>query len=114
MKLSERLLEIFDAKAAADRAQISEQASDIDALGEILATAHYAGIQLDPEEIAARGDRIQVFSSMPEAAIAWMLTSGFSLQRTSRNYNYTHNYLAHPGIACPVVILTPNEGVERS
>ncbi|AQV94789.1 hypothetical protein BJN34_12950 [Cupriavidus necator] len=113
MKLSERLLEIFDAKAAAERAQISKQASDIDALGEILSTAHYASVDLSPEEIVARGDRIQVYSGAPEEALAWMLDAGFSLQRTSRSYNYTHDYLMHPGIGCPVVILTDNAFAER-
>ncbi|AGW94633.1 hypothetical protein N234_31785 [Ralstonia pickettii DTP0602] len=112
MKLSERILEAFDAKAAAERAQISDQASDIDALGEILATAHYAGIEFELEQITAGGDRIQVFSRAPEAALAWMLSTGFSLQRTSRSY-YTHNYLVHPDIGCPVVILTAGEGAER-
>ena len=112
MKLSERLLQIFDAKAAADRAQLQAQAANVDAVGEILSTAHYAGIDLSPESIVALGNRILIVSGAPQVALEWMLSSGFNLQRTRDHQTNTHHYLAHPDIGCPVAILTPHEGTE--
>lgn len=114
MKLSERLLEIFDAQVAVDRAKVIGQAPDLDALGEILAAAHYAGVDIEPDCIHARGDSILVTGSQRAAALDWMLRSGFSLQTADRSDRYVHNRLAHPGLHCPVVILTPIEREVRS
>ncbi|RWA53520.1 hypothetical protein AU476_13525 [Cupriavidus sp. UYMSc13B] len=48
------------------------------ALGEILATAHYAGIDIAPDRIHAHGDSILLTGGDREAVLAWMLRSGFS------------------------------------
>ncbi|WP_349609079.1 hypothetical protein [Cupriavidus sp. DF5525] len=114
MKLSERLLEIFDVQVAVDRAKIIEQAPDLDALGEILAAAHYAGVEIEPDCIHAHGDSILLTGSQRVAALEWMLRSGFSLQSASPSDYYLHNRLAHPGLRCLVVILTPLERKVRS
>ncbi|WP_042886381.1 hypothetical protein [Cupriavidus necator] len=115
MKLSERLLEIFDAKVAAEREQISAQAPDIDALGEILASAHYAGLEIQPERIYAQGDSILLTcGARDEAVLAWMLRSGFSLKAADPSDRYVHNRLTHPRLTCLVTILTSKEGEVRA
>lgn len=114
MKLSERLLQLFDAKAAAERAQVQAQAADVDALGEILSTAHYAGIDCRPEQIHAHGESIMVCNADPEATIAWMLSAGFSVEQVKSRLYFTHNHLRHPSITCPIVILTDKGGAERA
>lgn len=109
MKLSERLLEIFDAQVAVDRAKIIEQTSDLDALGEILAAAHYAGVEIDPEHIHAQGDSILLTCRQREAVLAWMLRSGFNLKVADHSDRYIHNRLTHSRLTCQVFILTPKE-----
>ncbi|WP_316150482.1 hypothetical protein [Cupriavidus sp. BIC8F] len=106
MKLSERVLEIFDAQVAIDRSKIIEQISDLDSLGEILATAHYASVEMKPEQIHAQGDRILLTGPRSEAKLEWMLQIGFTLRAADRSGLYTHNRLTHPRLHCEVVILT--------
>lgn len=111
MKLSERLLEIFDAEAATGRAKIVEQAADLDALGELLAAAHYAGVEIEPGDIHPRGESILLTCGQRrEAALAWLLRSGFTRQSAEPFRQYTHHHLTHPRLGCHVVILTPLAG----
>ncbi|WP_454710986.1 hypothetical protein [Cupriavidus nantongensis] len=114
MKLSERLLEIFDAEAAANRRRIADQAMDLDSLGEILAPAHYVGIEFTPERIHACGHFIHVSARDADSALAWLLSNGFSLQKAEQDNDYTHNHLAHARLRCPVIILTTPQAKEQS
>ncbi|PZX32026.1 hypothetical protein C7416_102186 [Cupriavidus phytorum] len=114
MKLSERLFEIFDAQAAVDRRKIADQADDLDTLGAILAPAHYAGVEFAPERIHACGHFIHVSSRDADAALAWLLGNGFSLQKAEHAHDYTHNHLVHARLRCPVIVLTDPQAKEQS
>ncbi|MDF3837111.1 hypothetical protein P3W85_29770 [Cupriavidus basilensis] len=110
MKLSERILARFDAEAAEERSVIADRAADVDTLGELISTAYYDGVSCRPEDIhvSGSGGLMVPPSGDRVAAIAWMLSHGFTADSTIASPSYTHHLLRHPRLATVVAILVPS------
>ncbi|MDB0544080.1 hypothetical protein LBW62_15175 [Ralstonia solanacearum] len=112
MRYSERLLLKAETEALARRTSIARFEKDLDALGELLSTAHYEGIQWSTTDPATFDDCIQINNHTKECSVAllrFLLAHGGIIERQieSRVTTCRHYTLRLPNVGAPVVYLVP-------
>ncbi|MGA4113028.1 hypothetical protein ACI2T3_18680 [Ralstonia nicotianae] len=110
MRYSERLLLKAETEALTRRTAIARFAKDLDALGELLSTAHYEGIEWSTTDPTTFDDHIQLFTRWEECSVAllrFLLTHGGVIERRieSSATTYRHYTLRLPNVATAVIYL---------
>lgn len=109
MRYSERLLLKAETEALARRTAITRFEKDLDALGELLSTAHYEGIEWSTTDPATFDDRIQLFTHREECSVAllrFLLAHGGVIERQIESTTtYRHYTLRLPNVATAVIHL---------
>ncbi|MGT2507891.1 hypothetical protein [Cupriavidus basilensis] len=108
MRCHERLLADLEKEMHERRDAIIAAASDLDALGEVLSTAHYDDISCSIAGVTASG-KLQAYASTGhEAALLhFLLTHGASVAEVRNSAQFDHYHLIYPGISSRIVLLTP-------
>lgn len=114
MRYSERLLLKAATEALTRRTAIARFEKDLDALGELLSTAHYDGIEWSTTDPAAFDDRIQLITHREECFVAllrFLLAHGGVIERQieSSVTPYRHYTLRLPNVAAAVTYLIPQD-----
>ncbi|QOK96561.1 hypothetical protein HF909_09005 [Ralstonia pseudosolanacearum] len=113
MRYSERLLLKAETEALARRTAIARFETDLDALGELLSTAHYEGIEWSTTDPAGFDHRIQLTTHWKKecsvALLCFLLAHGGVIERQIESDAYRHYTLRLPNIAAAVLYLIPRD-----
>ncbi|MGN5354354.1 hypothetical protein ACQ4P5_20340 [Ralstonia sp. L16] len=109
MRYSERLLEELAADTEDRRKGIERYSTDIDSLGEILSTAHYAGVTWDLCDVRSRDTRLLLWcpDELKLALHSFLVANGATETRTIEHEGSLHRTLQLPNVQVPVVLVTP-------
>ena len=109
MRYSERLLDELAADTEDRRKGIERYASDIDALGEVLSTAYYAGVTWSLCDVRARDTRLLLWCPGEQrlALHGFLLANGATETRTVESDGTLHRTLELPNVEAPVLLITP-------
>ncbi|MCP1173007.1 hypothetical protein [Ralstonia chuxiongensis] len=110
MRYSDRLLQEIDGRAHAHRAGVVRFAADLDAIGEILATAPRHGIhRWGALDLTRHDTRIVIWTDVrtEHALLELLLSQGAIKEKIVEHNNKLQITLALPSVTAPVIVFAP-------